>query len=583
MKKFLLSIAALAITASAVAFPKALYVKKGDTFTKYNFGVAGDLQFSDNGRTLTITGYNEAINLDNIDYITFTAPTSSVSLTPDAQKDKLLAIGREATAMIDLNKNAGVLNLFHQFTYGYEDENYNWHSAPSEFYISPEYWDVHNAFQGSVDDVNEMAHGNASAIRSLRTKMVDLYKLSDYFGVFTANYDTETWDRTADADYLEINFTGRDSVKYSARLEGSAGYSTWNTEDFNMQLPTTLTLTLFSNGQSVAKVVVDSKLVQNQSMDFNTRAELNGIVATDIMNVTNDAITDKATVTIDGKTFVTANSTILGKNLVNYESIKTDIENGHSHDQYGDCINDPHGLLSHFIRANSDVDLLGKLQVKGKIFGLTKIYDALEEDSYIYDRLVDGDRSTYSNGKILSRNGDTFEVTSEEKSINERHVKYLNNYTDVTFHYDGEAQAQGYLTWYVNEEIDDWYPYTDDYNGYIIKDGHLISVRRDYIGSEDVNGDWVEKYSDWQYSYDIEGPDGNYEYGNQSVDESELVNVEALRKVYYNDTPILTFPDLTNFSFPDFFDNVSFKNLIDDYNDIINTYLSITGQERDEY
>ena len=125
MKKFLLSIAALAITASAVAFPKALYVKKGDTFTKYNFGVAGDLQFSDNGRTLTITGYNEAINLDNIDYITFTAPTSSVSLTPDAQKDKLLAIGREATAMIDLNKNAGVLNLFHQFTYGYEDENYS--------------------------------------------------------------------------------------------------------------------------------------------------------------------------------------------------------------------------------------------------------------------------------------------------------------------------------------------------------------------------------------------------------------------------------------------------------------------------
>ena len=53
--------------------------------------------------------------------------------------------------------------------------------------------------------------------------------------------------------------------------------------------------------------------------------------------------------------------------------------------------------------------------------------------------------------------------------------------------------------------------------------------------------------------------------------------------MYYNDTPILTFPDLTNFSFPDFFDNVSFKNLIDDYNDIINTYLSITGQERDEY
>lgn len=46
--------------------------------------------------------------------------------------------------------------------------------------------------------------------------------------------------------------------------------------------------------------------------------------------------------------------------------------------------------------------------------------------------------------------------------------------------------------------------------------------------------------------------------------------------------PLLIFPDQTSFRFEDFFDEDSFSKLIDDYNEIIDTYLSITGQERDD-
>lgn len=42
---------------------------------------------------------------------------------------------------------------------------------------------------------------------------------------------------------------------------------------------------------------------------------------------------------------------------------------------------------------------------------------------------------------------------------------------------------------------------------------------------------------------------------------------------------MLWFPDGTSFVMEDFFDEGSFAKLIDDYNDIINTYLSITGQK----
>ena len=50
MKKLTLALSALiALSASAIDIPKAIYVKKGDEFTKFNIGVADDLKFSDNG------------------------------------------------------------------------------------------------------------------------------------------------------------------------------------------------------------------------------------------------------------------------------------------------------------------------------------------------------------------------------------------------------------------------------------------------------------------------------------------------------------------------------------------------------
>ena len=71
MKKLIISLTAIicCLAANAITFPQALYVKKGDVYTKYNFGVAGDLKFGNGGHTLSITGYEEIINLDEIDYI----------------------------------------------------------------------------------------------------------------------------------------------------------------------------------------------------------------------------------------------------------------------------------------------------------------------------------------------------------------------------------------------------------------------------------------------------------------------------------------------------------------------------------
>ena len=61
------------------------------------------------------------------------------------------------------------------------------------------------------------------------------------------------------------------------------------------------------------------------------------------------------------------------------------------------------------------------------------------------------------------------------------------------------------------------------------------------------------------------------------MDESQIHHVNVITENWYEYSPSLVFPDLTSFTFEDFFDEESFKVTIDDYNSIVDTYESIVG------
>ncbi|MDE6041009.1 MAG: hypothetical protein K2F99_05475, partial [Muribaculaceae bacterium] len=116
MKKTTLALAAIMTASSMFGLQRAFYVKQGDSFTKFNFGVASDLVFSNGGKTLTVTGYKESIDLEKIDYITFTPEVDEVGLTPTAQKEKMIQIGEAVNAVTDLNKVADLLVMIDGFS-----------------------------------------------------------------------------------------------------------------------------------------------------------------------------------------------------------------------------------------------------------------------------------------------------------------------------------------------------------------------------------------------------------------------------------------------------------------------------------
>ena len=111
----------------------------------------------------------------------------------------------------------------------------------------------------------------------------------------------------------------------------------------------------------------------------------------------------------------------------------------------------------------------------------------------------------------------------------------LNNYADVAFYYDGTNQMQGYLAVDVSEEIDDYKSYIDSH----------------YVFNEET-GLWEE--------VPLENP-----YWEQYM--------------YIELQPLLVFPDMTSFAIEDYFTATSFETLVNDYNAIIDTYYTISGNE----
>ena len=590
MKKIIFVLAGLLSVPGVFAFQKALYVKSGDTYTKYNFGVAGQLNFSNNGKTLTISGYNDVIDLDKVDYISLSAPVDGTALTPSAQKEKLVEIGEEVNSMVDINRHADLVKLFHAFFGHFEDANGNYHHPASEFTVPEEYYDVHKVMSRMMRGYQGVSDGNVASIRKVASSTPDLYKIEDYFGVYYANEATESWEKISSADYLEIQFTPFEGSRYYVRLVPSAEYTTWKTRDFEGQCPRVMNITFGQGDKVYATTVIKTELVQDSSIDMQVDFEANGYVVNNVMKVVNEKITNHVTAFIDGKKLVDATSDIQGKNLVDYDDMyDAFIEAGHHHDEEGNCLDgDGTALCAHFIRATSDVDIIGKLQVKAKATGFSKVYDVLSQDDYVYSYVEKDGVRTWSYGKVINQSNGTLTTASQDKALVDRKVKYLCDYSDATFHYDGTKTIQGYLSWENDERTYEdvpYYMYEPNYlnlEGYVIVDGILIYVRRDEIwGSDPVTNEWkVIGYSDWYYSGEIYNEENDYyDWVQVTVPESSIIHPELILEKRYELMPVLVFPDLTSFAFEDYFDEVSFKKLIDDYNDIIDTYNSITGQD----
>lgn len=536
LKTLLSLVVAMGACVCASAFPKALYVKKGDTYLKYNFGVAGDLKFSNGGKTLTITGYSEAIDLTAIDYITFSAPIDDNALTPSAQKEKLIEIGQDLYSKTKCSDHAAVLVMVDRFCNIYSD-----------YYVPDEYYDVHSnadathsaprLTQKLLTALGQCVNGEGAAIRSIKRAGVELYRLDDYYGVYQANTSTERWEKIADADYMEIRFPAADMDYYKVKMVASGNVMHWDESDFAADIPARLDLTFVKGNTTLCSAYITFDVEKGMKLNSHVHFVSNNLVVDNDMRTDNGALTDDVVVTINNQKIVNAHSVLHGLNLLDYEDWKADMEEGvddmvlmhddfRNEDFYHYDYTYDNIAAERFSYGTSEADILdGRLQVRGKVSQIGKLYDKVDEGEH---RI--GDAYIEENG---GRNRTYY---WDSKELIESKISHLNNYSDISFYYDGTSQMQGFLAWDLDEEIEDWSNYED-------------------------------------YEWDPET-------------QSHVKTWEGLaRNAYYDKMPMLVFPDLTSYAIEDYFNNRNFRRLVDDYDAIIDDYYQTVGRKRptDDY
>ncbi len=584
MKKITLALAAMMTVASVVAQQRAFYVVKGDSYSKYNFGIAADLVFSNQGRTLTVNGYGEAIDLDQIDYITFEAPVSKTALTPASQKEKLVAVGDALNKKIDQNRIAELLRMQYVLVNHYDDENGYRHHPVTEYDVPSEYWDVHKVVK-AVGSMCDMFGGDFGAVRALKAKAVDLYRASDYYGIYTANPEKEVWEKTADATGLEIRFLAQDNrTYYRARLECSGDVSTWTTSDFKCEAPATMTINLYYDDTNIGKATINTKIVQDKSINLDVTAEAGGYVVTALQQVLDGGITEDVEVKLDGEYLVSANTVVNGKGLMDYDSVKDAIiDAGHHHDEDGNCIDgDPTELFAHLFRVSSKVDVLKQLQVDGRVYEFKRLYDKLSNDENYEKYTNSKGQHCWTHGKLLDWDANSKILTAEYNSNDnvQALVNHLADYSDVKFMYDGKPTPQGFMGWELSE--DSWESTWDIYEneGFAVVDGYVVHVSTcwDYKYDEET-GELIDVI-EHPLAYSLWDDDDNMYF--VEVDKKDVIHPVLVRYKEYEVLPILVFPDQTSFAFEDYFDGTSFKKLVTDYDDIIDAYKKICGITDDE-
>ena len=574
MKKILLFLTAAVVAAgSCFAFQKALYVKKGDTFAKFNFGVAGDLKFGNNGHTLSVTGYDEVINLDDIDYISFTAPSEGIALTPDQQKARLISIGKDINAAFNINEEADMVRLFDEFLSTYE----NVYDIPVSDYQWPEgYGNFGNGNVGGlIKSTSNLIRGNASEAVRMVAGALEVHKASDFAGIFRADHATHSWTKVADADYFEIRYRSDGSTRsgyFVVRISWSQQANTWNTADYSIETPNKFNVTFLENDKELATMTIDVAVEQDRKIDIDFNFKSRITQATGTVNMLPDGISFVAKESYNGKEFSNQKGHVDGRDLLDYDKLKEDFDKALTKEYYDDVTNtyevkdgDLRPLISHFLRGHVQTDVLGKLQAQGRMHDFAGLHDRMKTLSD-YDEsgeitLSDGRKiTTWGVLRVISLSDDKkaleYTYDAPEKLFLDV-TDFLNNKSDVQFAYDGTGITQGFLEWDINSQKDEY----GSYAYLLTDDNRVVSVWKD----EDTNT--YKIYDNLTNEYVV-------------VPADMLIFPVSVSEVYMDIAPKLVFSDLTSFFVEDFFTKQAFGNNIDDYNALIDAYYSITGHNR---
>lgn len=328
----------------------------------------------------------------------------------------------------------------------------------------------------------------------LATRADDIYMytveagLTDLYGKFTPNYGDEVWQYQSVNDRLEVSFTDDDDNQWVATLKGSGGttrvhvtgedkyhytWTSWDGEyqdeykwhdkyDVSIDVPKVITFVVKCNQNKVVDMTVNSSLafeadyysdvkdynnnytyeydydgeyrfsVDYTNLNYDATLNVNGYQESWTVNATKSGISSNAEVKINGKSMMKSNAS-LNADVEALVKLMNDAANAEDEDD----IDIDAKVLKNF---SMSLDVLGKVQLKGKCDSFEKLYDAAyltdeeAEEKYgdmeterALDKYLDGINATYDIA-LYYDNTNTVQANVELEAFVEKDEYYDETY-----------------------------------------------------------------------------------------------------------------------------------------------------------
>lgn len=336
-------------------------------------------------------------------------------LTPDQNKQKLESIGLETIGKINAADHAELLKTMDAFSECVDRGDLELERR--------EEFDIVAELLGNIRSV--CAKSNLGGMVNFTSTNYDLYKLAEYYGIYTYDAQNEEWIfATNDNDTkLEFNFSanGESAV---IKVAASGNESMVEIDDDNaVMVPENVEAIISKGGKELCKLSVALK-VSDAAKTANITAQLsaNGYVFLVKTNASKTAATADFTLDKNNETLISATADLAGVNMTDKDAIEDAADNDNIQDL--------------FKSANVTVNIINEATVKASCSNFTNLINLLNDldDRYSW-------KQQYA------------------KEYNEKVAEAYNKYIDAKLYYTSDAVIANFKMQVYYDEDDYYYDY----------------------------------------------------------------------------------------------------------------------------
>ncbi|WP_455585757.1 hypothetical protein [Bacteroides sp.] len=339
---------------------------------------------------------------------------AGTELTPEQNKQKLESIGLNTIGKIKATDHADLLQTIDAFA-----------EYINEGDLEIERNEVKTQVAGLLTEIRAICvKSNLGMVADFASANSDVYRVAQYYGIYTYNETNEEWDYVSSDSKLEFHFNADKKAAVITVTASGEETKVSMDDETAVMVPENVKVTISKDGKNLCELTVTLKVnTVNNTADIETRLSASGYVFLVKTNATETKANANFTLSKDNEVLISATTDLTGEKMTDKDAIE-------------DAIDDDN-MQGIFKSANVVVNIINEATIKASCSNIANLSELLEQ---------------------LDRDNSWKEQYGKE--YNDKVAAAYNKYMDIKLYYTSDAVIADFKMQTYYDADDYYYDYT---------------------------------------------------------------------------------------------------------------------------